>query len=298
MTAELSIFHHIGLITRDMDATIAAYERLGFAFTPLSLPEIPLTVGGEPEPIGVGNRTAVFAENYLEVLAVTDAARWAQISPEQRGPYDIDRPLARYEGLHVLHFGTDEIDAIADRLDRTGVEHGPIRPFRRPVSSPAGTAMMQARVLGLPPDEYPEALVQVAQHLTPELVLQPRYQHHPNGATHISSVTICSPDPAACAQRYARLTGHELPEGDGDTYLLKLGRGRLVIISERVARDRDLPVPAIPSMVELEVHVTGLGPATRALDANGVSYQETTAGVRVAAADAAGCALTFTVASR
>ncbi len=47
-----------------MDTTIARYERLGFAFTPLSIPRIRLA----PEPIGAGNRTAIFAENYLEVL--------------------------------------------------------------------------------------------------------------------------------------------------------------------------------------------------------------------------------------
>ena len=38
MAADADILHHVGLITRDMDATIAQYERLGFSFTPLTLP--------------------------------------------------------------------------------------------------------------------------------------------------------------------------------------------------------------------------------------------------------------------
>ena len=37
-TVTADFLHHVGLITREMDATIAQYERLGFAFTPLTLP--------------------------------------------------------------------------------------------------------------------------------------------------------------------------------------------------------------------------------------------------------------------
>ncbi|APR80153.1 Hypothetical protein A7982_05500 [Minicystis rosea] len=88
----IDILHHLGLITRSMPATIERYERLGFRFTPLSLPRIPLHPGGEPQLLGVANRTAVFENNYLEVLAVTDAERWAQIPVSARGPFDIDPP--------------------------------------------------------------------------------------------------------------------------------------------------------------------------------------------------------------
>ncbi|MBW5445382.1 hypothetical protein GE107_04810 [Cohnella sp. CFH 77786] len=43
MNKEIYILHHIGLITSNMNITIERYEKLGFSFTPLSLPKIPLT---------------------------------------------------------------------------------------------------------------------------------------------------------------------------------------------------------------------------------------------------------------
>src|ERR1700722_12017517 len=101
MSDHLDNFHHLGLISRDLDTAVRQYEKLGFAFTPSSEPRIPLTQGGAPESLGVANRCAIFRDNYLEMLGVVDAARWAAITPEQRGPYDIDRPLRRYAGMHV-----------------------------------------------------------------------------------------------------------------------------------------------------------------------------------------------------
>jgi len=92
---DIDIFHHIGLITRDMARLIARYEQLGFMFTPLSMPRIALTPGGAPEMLGAGNRHAIFTDNYLEVLGVVDAARWASITKAQRGAFDIDPPLSR-----------------------------------------------------------------------------------------------------------------------------------------------------------------------------------------------------------
>jgi len=46
--------------------------------------------------------------------------------------------------------------------------------------------MMRARCLSFPHGSNPEALLQIAQHETPELVLQPRYMQHPNGAISIT----------------------------------------------------------------------------------------------------------------
>jgi hypothetical protein len=68
MNSNLDRFHHLGLITSAFNVTIQRYERLGFSFTPLSLPEFPVRSGETPQPVGVGNRTAIFRSNYLEVL--------------------------------------------------------------------------------------------------------------------------------------------------------------------------------------------------------------------------------------
>jgi hypothetical protein len=56
---DISVLHHLGIISRDMGAVIEQYECLGFTFAPLTLPRIPLKADGEPKPIGVGNRCAI-----------------------------------------------------------------------------------------------------------------------------------------------------------------------------------------------------------------------------------------------
>ena len=93
MTTNATGFHHVGLITEDMRNTVARYEQLGFFFTPLSEPRISLAPGKAPEAFGAGNRTAIFADNYLELLGYTDTNLWHSTTPEQRGPYNLDAQL-------------------------------------------------------------------------------------------------------------------------------------------------------------------------------------------------------------
>lgn len=96
MNSDIHVLHHLGIISSNLEAAVEQYERLGFIFTPLTLPMIPLQAGANPEPIGAGNRCAIFRNNYLEILGVVDAGRWASITREQRGPFDLDAPLRRY----------------------------------------------------------------------------------------------------------------------------------------------------------------------------------------------------------
>jgi catechol 2,3-dioxygenase-like lactoylglutathione lyase family enzyme len=297
MTADADILHHIGLITRNMDAAIAQYERLGFSFTPLTLPRIPMRPGGEPELLGAGNRTAVFTENYLEVLAVVDETRWASITPEQRGPFDLDRPLDRYEGLHVMHFGTDDIDALHDRLTADGVPNGGIHPYQRTVDTDEGPPRpMRARAMGFPPQANPEALVQIAQHLTPELVFQKRYQHHDNGATGIVEITVCGDDPEDLAATYTRYTGRNHIR-DGDVWTVNLGRSRVRVVTPDALPDLipGAKPPAVPSLIGFTVTVADLDATRALLTDRDVPVDTSGDTVLVPATHAAGATVSFTL---
>lgn len=293
----VDILHHIGLVTRDLAATTGRYERLGFGFTPLSVPQVPLRPGGEPEPLGAGNRCAMFGGNYLEVLAVVDPERWAAVTPAQRGPYDLDRPLARYEGLHVMHFGTDDLDAVAARLTAAGVPHGGVRAFQRPVETEAGTRLMRAKALGFPPEAHPEGLVQVAQHLTPELVFQPRFQKHDNGAVGIVETTVCAADPAALAAGYALIAGRPAT-ATGGVHAVELGRSTVrVVAPDAVAALLPGAVPpAVPSLVGFTVAVTDLAATRALLTDRRVPFTAVADDLLVPAAEAAGATVTFTAA--
>jgi hypothetical protein len=232
VTQGINTFHHLGIVTRDLAGAVSKYESLGFVFTPLSFPEFPLSPGGAPERVGVANRNAIFRNGYLEMLGVVDAARWASISTSQRGPFDIDKPLKRYEGLHVMHFGTEDLDGVRARLVKDGLSPSPIRPFHRMVETPDGCGLLRARFLSFAPGTNAEALFQIAQHETPELALQPRFMAHPNGALALSEAILCVEDPEEVAGRYGRYAGQSV-DRRGLLYVIDFGEARLVVVSCR-----------------------------------------------------------------
>ena len=43
-------------------------------------------------------------------VGVIDPPRWSQITKAQRGPFDIDERLKLYQGLHIMHFGADDLE--------------------------------------------------------------------------------------------------------------------------------------------------------------------------------------------
>jgi catechol 2,3-dioxygenase-like lactoylglutathione lyase family enzyme len=229
MRTDIDNFHHIGIITRDMPSVVARYEQLGFLFTPPSIPRVPLSADGAPQSLGVANRCAIFQTNYLEMLGIVDQPRWASIPKAPLGPYNIDPPLSRYEGLHVLHFASGDLDRTRDRLLAQGLQPSAIRPFHRLVETPDGERLMRARALAFPPANDPEALVQIAQHETPELALQPRYMSHPNGATAISKAILCVTDPDQVVAKYAAYTGH-LCRREGTARVVAFGEASLIVV--------------------------------------------------------------------
>ena len=293
--AQATTFHHLGLITRDMDTTIARYEQLGFFFTPLSLPRIILQPGQPPEPFGAGNRTAIFEENYLEVLAHTDLGLWNSTTPQQRGPYNLDVPLARYEGLHVMHFGTDDLAGLHSRLAAQDVTCTDIRPFERNVETPSGPQMMKAQAFSFPPQANPEGLIQVAQHLTPELVLQPRFMHHPNGARLVTESIVCASDPESYARKYSLYTGYDCRRADGH-FVVDFGASSRVTVVTPEQVGTIVPgssAPAEPALVGFAVRVADLDRVADLLTRNEVPFQAVGARLVVGAADACGSAVLF-----
>jgi catechol 2,3-dioxygenase-like lactoylglutathione lyase family enzyme len=295
MTAKAAVFHHVGLITHDMDKTIARYEQLGFVFTPLSLPRISLAPGKAPEVFGAGNRTAIFEENYLEVLAHTDISLWNTTTPEQRGPYNIDLPLARYEGMHVMHFGTDDLAGLHDRLTSQGVECTSIKPFERNVDTPDGQQMMKAEAFSFPPQANPEGLVQIAQHLTPELVLQPRFMKHPNGARLVTESIVCASDPEQYARKYSLYTGYDYKSTGGHFEVGFGGQSRVTVVSPEQVESvvPGSAAPAVPSLVGFTVAVADLGHVRALMEENGMPFREYKGRVIVSAADGCGSAVLF-----
>jgi Glyoxalase-like domain len=250
---------HSVLYTTDLDATAATYEALGFTLSPLSLHLGSDRPGGERRSMGAGNRCALFGRNYLELLGL--------FGDGSDDPWNVRPLIAEYEGLHGCSFGCDDAGAVERRLRGAGLSSSGVLPLQRDVDTPDGVATARFQAVHLDRALTPEGLVHVARQLTPELLHQPRYLDHANGATELYGVLLVVDDAEveATVARYARTLDTE-PVAEGPLRVLPLPVGRLEIVAAS-AFGEVLPgerLPSLPFLAGQTVAVRDLG-ATRTL---------------------------------
>jgi len=193
MTTALAL-DHVGLCARDPAPLWAAWERMGFVLSPLAQQSGRRAPDSPVEPFGTANRCAFLRHGYVELLGIVDGTLFAN---------GLDRFLERYAGMHILALGMGDAEANLARLRRGGVPIPGIAPLQRPVE-PGGPV---ARFARLPFPDAPEGRIQLVQHLTPELVWDPRWMGHRNGAVALESAILVSAAPAETTARLARLSG-------------------------------------------------------------------------------------------
>jgi Glyoxalase-like domain len=109
---------HAVYAVRDLEATAERFRReLG----------LDSTEGGRHERWGTANRIVPFGEDYLELIAVLDADRAAESA---FGRATMER-AASGEGWLAIAVATDDLDAVASRLDLEIVEGRRERPDGR-----------------------------------------------------------------------------------------------------------------------------------------------------------------------
>ncbi|GGU09835.1 VOC family protein [Actinomadura citrea] len=279
---------HSVLYTTDIDATAATYEALGFTLSPLSMHIGSHRPGGERKPMGAGNRCALFGRTYLELLGL--------FGDGSVDPWNIRPLISRYEGLHGCSFGCGDAEAVERRLREAGLSSSGVLPLQRDVETPGGTATARFEAVHLDRDLTPEGLIHIARHLTPELIHQPRYLDHANGATHLHSVLLVVDDAdlEATVARYARILGvAPIAEGPRRVLLLDAGRMEIVAVSAFGEVLPGEPVPALPYLAGQAVAVKNVGAARALVEGNGFTVRELPDGFFVGAAEARGAAIAF-----
>ncbi|WP_426956008.1 VOC family protein [Muricoccus radiodurans] len=267
---------HIGVCTRDGPALWAAYERLGFALTPVA------RQSRRPgEPLGTGNRCAMLRQGYIELLAILDPAL-----PDN----GLGAMLDRFAGAHILALGMEDSEGNLARLRRAGLDIPGIAPLSRPVDAPDGPV---ARFERLPLPDAPEGRVQLVRHLTPELLWQDRWLDHPNAVTALRAAILVSDRPAESAARLSRLSGLALEPDPAGGFALPLPGEARVRILPPDSLDALLPgvtPPALPMVAGMVLASADMARTRAALP----SATETPAGLMVPPEAAGGCALVFT----
>ena len=198
VTSAALALDHVGLCARDPGPLWAAWERLGFALSPVAQQSGRRTPDGPVEPFGSGNRCAFLRHGYVELLGILDDTLFAN---------GVDGFLRRYTGAHILALAMDDAEGNLARLRRGGVPIPGIAWLQRPVEEGAPPGGPIARFARLPFPDAPEGRVQLVQHLTPELVWDARWMGHRNGADALEGAIVVSANPAETTARLAQLAG-------------------------------------------------------------------------------------------
>ena len=217
---KLSIDHAAHFVP-DMESAAAALEKLGFTLTPFSAQSHRLEPGGPLVPAGTGNRCVMFKRGYIECLTPTGESAVAN---------QLRNAIKRYVGVHLIAFGTADPDADYARLSQEHFAPLPPVALQRPIDTAHGEDTARFTVVRVPPDAMAEGRIQYCRHHTPELVWQPQWVKHENRACALTTIIVCTENPAETAARYGRFTGLK-PIGEDERWHLDTARGRLLFKS-------------------------------------------------------------------
>lgn len=228
---------HVAHFVPDPEAARKALERLGFTVTPFSEQQHRTEADGPLAPAGTGNRCVMFRRGYVEFLSpLADTPMAAQLNAA----------IARYVGVHLVAFGTQDPDGDRTRLARE--QFNPLHPvaLQRRIGTPEGEDTARFTVVRVPPGTMPEGRIQFCRHHTPQLVWQNRWLAHRNRAVGLRSVILCVQDPDEAAGRYRRFTGLG-SEREARGWRLTSARGNVLIWGpEATGQALNLKPPALP----------------------------------------------------
>jgi hypothetical protein len=230
------VLDHVAHFVPDLGAAGALLERLGFTPSPVSHHQ------ANGKPAGTSNRCLMFEQGYVEILApMLDTPNAARVRNH----------MARYPGVHLVCFGSPDAEAEHQRLAAHGFEPEPFVRLQRQVDD---GRTVKFNVVYVPPAKMPEARVQYCEHLTPEVIWEPRFVAHPNGVTGLGDAYVVADDPAEAAARWGRFAGL-LPSPDGDLVRLDTSRGRIFLGTQHVLSQFIDGVPPPPSVAAFSLAV-------------------------------------------
>lgn len=243
---------HVAVVVRDLDVAERNYRRLGFQLTPRSAHKGPVPPDGAMGLWGTGNHCAMFRRGYYELLGVTDPTRFKD---------HIDRRLARYEGLHLIAFGTDNAERTTAEMRGRGARLSDAAELGRDVPYGSTTRPGRFAIANFDPETYSEADFILIEQLTRDVLWQPPLLDHPNGAVSLESVTIVTDDCDALTARLNPILG---PPRDGR---FELAGGALDLVTHDALAARfpgaNPPVEQ-PCVIAVTIGVADLA-ATKAL---------------------------------
>jgi len=184
---------HTGTIVRDLAASAARWERLGFTLSPVSRQRGAVPGAEGMQPWASANRCAIFEQGYLELIGLVDA--------QAHNPWA--RFLDRFEGTHLLALRCDSADETYAALSARAPFLAPPVARERALDVEGVERVMRFRNIFSRDAMCPEGRYIVIEHQTPQYLWQPKYLSHENGAKALVDVTVVADDPAVAGRLQA-----------------------------------------------------------------------------------------------
>ena len=277
---------HLVICVRDLAQAALNLRSLGFTLTPTGV-----------HPFGTSNHLAMFGNNFLELLAVTDAAAVPAAAP---GRFSFaahnQNFLATAEGMSMLAWHSADAHADAARFAANGM--GAYAPYdfgRDAVLPSGGTARVEFSLAFATDPTMPGiAFFTCQQRHPPELFWKPDYQRHPNGALRVVEVVMSAPEPAAHRDFLEHMTETTAELAPGR--LTVGGTGDRITVLGPLETARRLPGLAVdgsPRFCAARLAVADLDATKQELKNNGVDFQVTDGVLLIPPAASHGLALEF-----
>jgi catechol 2,3-dioxygenase-like lactoylglutathione lyase family enzyme len=253
---------HVVIAVRDLDRGEAQFRRLGFALTPR----------GHHTTLGSYNHCAMFAHEYLELIALGTKSRPA-----------LERFLSVREGIAGIALRTGDAQRTYGELRERGVTAAEPIAFGRPVEAEGRKG--EARFATTEVETTATAGVRVfyCQHDTPELVWLPPYLAQPNGVERLAGLVIVD-DGAGFTGLLDRIPGSPSTQAE----FLTSAKA-----AQRFAGDPILKT-ASPYVAAVRFGVADREATARCLEASGVPVRRLADGaLQVSSRDAMGAVLEF-----
>ncbi len=280
MAGSITGIDHVIVGVHDLEAARAAYARLGFTLTPR----------GSHIGWGTANYCIMFADDYVEILGVVDAAT----VPEQLHAF-----LEAREGLQGVAFAAADAGQAFDELAARGIPAEEPRDLARRLELPEGTVLPEFKLVFLGPEATPGLSAFICQHLTPGLIRRPEWLAHANGARAIVSLTAVVEDAVALIPAYERLFGSGAVTRTDEMLAVHAGRTRLLFAAPEdlsLLHPAAEPLPGIdpPYLAAMGLEVDDPNIAANHLGRQGIAFhREADGAVHVEPGEASGVWLEF-----
>ncbi|MEO7402116.1 MAG: VOC family protein [Burkholderiales bacterium] len=220
---------HVGAMVRNLATGVARWEALGFTLTPESRQRGKLPDRDDEGPWATANRCAVFRQGYLELIGIVDKTAF--------NPWT--RFMDRFEGIHLVALRVSNADAAYAELAARVAKVHPTVQRERKVMIDGIEASMRFRNVFSRDEAYPEGRYIVIEHQTPELLWQPAYTTHPNGAVALESTVVVAKDVAGQCGRLRTLLGGAVADvvGDGKVFSAA-GGGAIEVMTPETFTER------------------------------------------------------------